>query len=51
MIGDGDDVPLDQLIPPLQEVDPADALVVPEEEGEGDQKHIEIGLEVVQGAR
>ena len=46
--GDGD-LPLDQLIPPLQEVDPADALAVPEDDGGRD--HIEIGLEVVQGSR
>ena len=49
--GDGD-IPLDQLIPPLQEVDPEDALAVPEEE-EGEEEgveHIEIGLEVVQGS-
>ncbi len=49
--GDGDDLPLDQLIPPLQEVDPADALVVPAEEEEEGVEHIEIGLEVVQGTR
>ena len=48
--GDGGDLPLDQLIPPLEEVDPADALAVPDEE-DGNHEHIEIGLEVVQGSR